>query len=51
MRKYVSIYYFCKFQMTIGYGVRFPNEECPEAIIVMVLEVLTIKFLIYIKNV
>ncbi|XP_045507219.1 G protein-activated inward rectifier potassium channel 3-like [Colias croceus] len=26
-------------QMTIGYGVRFPNEECPEAIIVMVLEI------------
>ncbi|XP_026498136.2 ATP-sensitive inward rectifier potassium channel 10-like [Vanessa tameamea] len=26
-------------QMTIGYGVRYPNEECPEAIIVMVLEI------------
>ncbi|KAJ2944900.1 hypothetical protein O0L34_g1792 [Tuta absoluta] len=26
-------------QMTIGYGVRFPNEECPDAIIVMVLEI------------
>ncbi|CAG9792294.1 unnamed protein product [Diatraea saccharalis] len=26
-------------QMTIGYGVRFPNEECPEAIIIMVLEI------------
>ncbi|KOB51894.1 Inward rectifier potassium channel [Operophtera brumata] len=26
-------------QMTIGYGVRFPNEECPEAIIVMVFEI------------
>ncbi|XP_049881017.1 G protein-activated inward rectifier potassium channel 3-like isoform X2 [Pectinophora gossypiella] len=26
-------------QMTIGYGVRFPNEECPEAIIVMVIEI------------
>ncbi|XP_048487298.1 G protein-activated inward rectifier potassium channel 3-like [Plutella xylostella] len=26
-------------QMTIGYGTRFPNEECPEAIIIMVLEI------------
>ncbi|XP_053620253.1 G protein-activated inward rectifier potassium channel 3-like [Plodia interpunctella] len=26
-------------QMTIGYGVRYPNEECPEAIIIMVLEI------------
>ncbi|CAH2098511.1 unnamed protein product [Euphydryas editha] len=26
-------------QMTIGYGVRYPNEECPEAIFVMVLEI------------
>ncbi|CAB3240410.1 unnamed protein product [Arctia plantaginis] len=26
-------------QMTIGYGARFPNEECPEAIIIMVLEI------------
>ncbi|KAL0860285.1 hypothetical protein ABMA27_009702 [Loxostege sticticalis] len=26
-------------QMTIGYGIRFPNEECPEAIFVMVLEI------------
>ncbi|KAH9636064.1 hypothetical protein HF086_016938 [Spodoptera exigua] len=25
--------------MTIGYGTRFPNEECPEAIIIMVLEI------------
>ena len=25
--------------MTMGYGVRYPNEECPEAIIIMVLEV------------
>lgn len=25
--------------MTIGYGVRYPSEECPEAIIVMVIEV------------
>ncbi|VVC92701.1 unnamed protein product [Leptidea sinapis] len=23
-------------QMTIGYGVRYPNEECPEAIVIMV---------------
>ncbi|XP_034826027.1 G protein-activated inward rectifier potassium channel 3-like [Maniola hyperantus] len=27
-------------QMTIGYGVRYPNEECPEAIIVMVFEII-----------
>ncbi|XP_063370630.1 G protein-activated inward rectifier potassium channel 3-like [Cydia amplana] len=26
-------------QMTIGYGVRYPSEECPEAIIIMVLEI------------
>ncbi|XP_075986265.1 G protein-activated inward rectifier potassium channel 3-like [Anticarsia gemmatalis] len=26
-------------QMTIGYGVRYPNEECPEAIIIMVFEI------------
>ncbi|XP_026735442.1 G protein-activated inward rectifier potassium channel 3-like [Trichoplusia ni] len=26
-------------QMTIGYGTRFPNEECPEAIIIMVAEI------------
>ncbi|XP_068624161.1 G protein-activated inward rectifier potassium channel 3-like [Battus philenor] len=26
-------------QMTIGYGVRYPSEECPEAIIVMVIEI------------
>ncbi|XP_050676023.1 G protein-activated inward rectifier potassium channel 3-like [Leptidea sinapis] len=26
-------------QMTIGYGVRYPNEECPEAIVIMVLEI------------
>ncbi|XP_059056061.1 G protein-activated inward rectifier potassium channel 3-like [Achroia grisella] len=26
-------------QMTIGYGARYPSEECPEAIIVMVLEI------------
>ncbi|XP_052749446.1 G protein-activated inward rectifier potassium channel 3-like [Galleria mellonella] len=26
-------------QMTIGYGARYPNEECPEAIIIMVLEI------------
>lgn len=25
--------------MTIGYATRFPNEECPEAIIIMVAEV------------
>ncbi|XP_039746836.1 ATP-sensitive inward rectifier potassium channel 1-like [Pararge aegeria] len=27
-------------QMTIGYGVRYPNEECPEAIIIMVFEII-----------
>ncbi|XP_032522068.2 ATP-sensitive inward rectifier potassium channel 11-like [Danaus plexippus] len=27
-------------QMTIGYGVRYPNEECPEAILIMVLEII-----------
>ncbi|XP_028035340.1 ATP-sensitive inward rectifier potassium channel 1-like [Bombyx mandarina] len=26
-------------QMTIGYGSRYPNEECPEAIIIMVFEI------------
>ncbi|XP_061705034.1 G protein-activated inward rectifier potassium channel 3-like [Cydia pomonella] len=26
-------------QMTIGYGVRYPSEECPEAIIIMVVEI------------
>ncbi|CAG5006702.1 unnamed protein product [Parnassius apollo] len=26
-------------QMTIGYGVRYPSEECPEAIIIMVMEI------------
>lgn len=30
--------FYC-LQMTIGYGVRYPNEECPEAIIIMVFEV------------
>lgn len=39
-------YYFCiiakmlKIQTTVGFGERYPNEECPEAIFMMLCQII-----------
>lgn len=30
----------CRSQSTIGFGERYPNEECPEAIFIMVAQII-----------